>query len=95
MPFVATQTAYGDVIESVSLGSPVSPNTSSKDWRQTQRPSWLLIANRRSGMSMKKHWTMKHVITETEEYINTESALRKDILSGVDPQEAYLKYRVF
>tara|TARA_B100001996_G_C18612871_1_gene574473 strand:- start:35 stop:688 length:654 start_codon:yes stop_codon:yes gene_type:complete len=35
------------------------------------------------------------VISETEEYINTESALRKDILSGVDPQEAYLKYRVF
>ena len=66
MPSVATQTAYGDVIESVSLGSPRSPNTSSKDWRQTQRPSWLLIANRRSGMSMKKHWTMKHVITETE-----------------------------
>ena len=66
MPSVATQTAYGDVIESVSLGSPRSPNTSSKDWRQTQRPSWLLIANRRSGMSMKKHWTKKHVITETE-----------------------------
>ena len=35
------------------------------------------------------------VITDTEEYINTESALRKDILSGVAPQEAYLKYRVF
>jgi len=35
------------------------------------------------------------VISETEGYINTESALRKDILSGVDPQEAYLKYRVF
>ena len=28
------------------------------------------------------------VISETEDYINTESALRKDILSGVDPQEA-------
>ena len=37
----------------------------------------------------------EEVITETEKYINTESALRKDILSGVDPQEAYLKYRVF
>ena len=32
---------------------------------------------------------------ETEDYINTESQLRKDILSGVDPKEAYLKYRVF
>ncbi len=35
------------------------------------------------------------VITDTENYINTESALRKDILSGVDPKEAYLKYRLF
>ena len=67
MPSVATQTAYGDVIESVSLGSPRSPNTSSKDWHQTQRPSWILIANRRSGMSMKKHWTMKEeAITNNE-----------------------------
>ena len=37
----------------------------------------------------------KEVIKETEDYINTESQLRKDILSGVDPKEAYLKYRVF
>ena len=37
----------------------------------------------------------ENVIKETEEYINTESQLRKDILSGVDPKEAYLKYRVF
>ena len=35
------------------------------------------------------------VITDTENYINTESALRKDILSGVDPKDAYLKYRLF
>ena len=38
---------------------------------------------------------VQEVIKETEEYINTESQLRKDILSGVDPKEAYLKYRVF
>ena len=38
---------------------------------------------------------INEVITQTEEYINTESALRKEILSGVDPKEAYLKYRVF
>ena len=37
----------------------------------------------------------ENVISETEEYMNTESQLRKDILSGVDPKEAYLKYRVF
>ena len=35
------------------------------------------------------------VVSETEDYMNTESQLRKDILSGVDPKEAYLKYRVF
>ena len=35
------------------------------------------------------------VVNETEDYMNTESQLRKDILSGVDPKEAYLKYRVF
>jgi len=27
--------------------------------------------------------------------MNTENQLRKDILSGMDPQEAYLKYRLF
>lgn len=37
----------------------------------------------------------RKVVDKTEIYINTESKLRKDILSGVDPQEAYLKYRVF
>ena len=37
----------------------------------------------------------EEVINETEQYSNTESQLRKDILSGVDPKEAYLKYRVF
>ena len=35
------------------------------------------------------------VITDTENYINTESALRKDILSGVDQKDPYLKYRLF
>lgn len=35
------------------------------------------------------------VVGEMEEYINTESQLRKDILSGASPREAYLKYGVF
>ena len=37
----------------------------------------------------------KEVVKEVEEYINTENSLRKEILSGVDPKEAYLKYRIF
>lgn len=35
------------------------------------------------------------VVIETEICMNTENRLRKDILSGMDPQEAYLKYRLF
>lgn len=37
----------------------------------------------------------EEVVTRTEEIINTESALRRDILAGMDPQEAYKKYRLF
>jgi regulator of RNase E activity RraA len=37
----------------------------------------------------------EEVVKEVEEYINTEISLRKEILSGVDPKEAYLKYRIF
>ena len=35
------------------------------------------------------------VVAKTEEIINTESALRRDILQGMDPQQAYRKYRLF
>jgi regulator of RNase E activity RraA len=38
---------------------------------------------------------INEVVQETEECMNTENQLRKDILSGMDPQEAYLKYRLF
>ena len=37
----------------------------------------------------------EEVVTRTEEIINTESALRRDILQGMDPQQAYRKYRLF
>ena len=37
----------------------------------------------------------KSVITRTEEVMSTESELRAAILSGTDPKEAYLKYRLF
>ena len=35
------------------------------------------------------------VITRTEEIMSTESELRTMILNGMDPQEAYKKYRLF
>lgn len=37
----------------------------------------------------------EEVIERTETVINTESALRREILEGMDPQEAYKKYRLF
>ena len=37
----------------------------------------------------------EEVVAKTEEIINTESALRRDILQGMDPQQAYKKYRLF
>ena len=38
---------------------------------------------------------VEEVVARTEEVISTESALRTDILAGMDPQEAYKKYRMF
>ena len=37
----------------------------------------------------------EEVIEKTEEVLRTESLVRKAILEGVDPQEAYLKYGKF
>ena len=37
----------------------------------------------------------EEVVAKTEEIINTESALRRDILQGMAPQQAYKKYRLF
>ena len=38
---------------------------------------------------------VEEVIVKTEEVLQTESLVRKAILEGVDPQEAYLKYGKF
>ena len=35
------------------------------------------------------------VIARTEAVMGDENELRKDILDGMDPQEAYMKYRLF
>ena len=37
----------------------------------------------------------EEVISDTEKVMNTESEMRKEILKGMDPEEAYLKYRKF
>ena len=38
---------------------------------------------------------VEDVITRTEAIMGDENALRKDILNGMDPQEAYKKHRLF
>ena len=38
---------------------------------------------------------IEEILLESEKLINTESAIRKAIRAGMDPQEAYLKYGVF
>jgi len=38
---------------------------------------------------------VEEVITDTEKVMNTESKMRNEILKGMDPEEAYLKYRKF
>ena len=38
---------------------------------------------------------IEEILLESEKLVNTESAIRKAIRVGMDPQEAYLKYGVF
>jgi len=38
---------------------------------------------------------VEEVVTETEKVINTESEMRKAILGGMDPEQAYLKFQKF
>jgi 4-hydroxy-4-methyl-2-oxoglutarate aldolase len=38
---------------------------------------------------------VEEVVTETEKVMNTESEMRKAILSGMDPEQAYLKFQKF
>ena len=49
----------------------------------------------RDGIVIIPRAMAEQVISETESKINTESALRNAILAGEDPEQAYLKYRVF
>jgi 4-hydroxy-4-methyl-2-oxoglutarate aldolase len=49
----------------------------------------------RDGIVLIPQKIAEDVVTKTEEVLNTESKVRKAILEGVDPQEAYLKYGKF
>lgn len=49
----------------------------------------------RDGIVIIPQQIAEDVVTKTEEVLQTESLIRKAILQGVDPQEAYLKYGKF
>ena len=49
----------------------------------------------RDGLIRIPKAIVEEVIEKSEAAINTESAIRKAILAGMDPQEAYLKYGKF
>ena len=53
-----------------------------------------LIADMDGAVVIPKN-VVKEVIADTEKVMNTESEMRKEILKGMDPEEAYLKYRKF
>jgi regulator of RNase E activity RraA len=38
---------------------------------------------------------VEEVISKTEEVMGTESEMRQAILNGMDPEQAYLKFRKF
>ena len=38
---------------------------------------------------------VEEVVTDTEKVMNKESEMRNEILKGMDPEKAYLKYRKF
>ncbi len=49
----------------------------------------------RDGVIIIPAGIAEQVVSRTEEIINTENRLRTSILSGMDPQEAYRRYRLF
>lgn len=49
----------------------------------------------RDGIVVIPQAIAEKAIAKTEEIMNTESELRKAIIAGEDPQQAYLKYGVF
>ena len=53
-----------------------------------------LIADMDGAVVIPKN-VVDEVITDTEKVMNTESKMRNEILKGMDPEKAYLKYRKF
>jgi len=58
------------------------------------QPGDYMIGDR-DGIIRVPKGIVEEVIEKSEAAINTESAIRKAILAGMDPQEAYLKYGKF
>jgi len=80
-----------DIVERWSydrLGDPVTIGTvtiSSGDYLIGDRDGIVIIPAEIS----------EETVSKTEQVISTESEMREAILSGMDPEEAYLKYRKF
>lgn len=71
-----------------SMGEPIvigDIDISSRDW---------ILADI-DGVVVIPQSMIDSVVTRTEEIMSTESELRTMILNGMDPQEAYKKYRLF
>ena len=60
----------------------------------TIRPGDLALGDR-DGMVILPEARAEAIVTAAETAIATENLVRKSILEGVDPQQAYLKYGKF
>jgi len=69
-------------------------NESIKIGEVTINPNDYVIADR-DGVVIIPGAIIEEVVEKTEEVLQTESLVRKAILAGIDPQEAYLKYGKF
>jgi regulator of RNase E activity RraA len=49
----------------------------------------------RDGIVIIPAAVSEETVSKTEQVMSTESEMREAILSGMDPEEAYLKYRKF
>lgn len=90
-PIYCELTTPADIVERWAydqLGKPItigSITISSGDYLIADRDGVVIIPNRLA----------EEVISETEQVISTESDMRDAILSGMDPEQAYLKFRKF
>ncbi|MEO0562211.1 MAG: RraA family protein [Chloroflexota bacterium] len=60
----------------------------------TIRPGDIIVGDR-DGVLVVPHEISDDVLQEAEEVVNTENLVRKDILQGVHPLDAYEKYQRF